>query len=49
MLENHQKYILLGIEAWVGSAIWNNLKARGYNNLTGCTHCELDLNQSAKL
>ncbi|MDY3272657.1 MAG: GDP-L-fucose synthase, partial [Prevotella sp.] len=26
-----------------GSAIWNNLKARGYNNLIGRTHRELDL------
>ncbi len=27
----------------VGSAIWNNLKARGYNNLVGRSHKELDL------
>ena len=27
----------------MGSAIWNNLKARGYNNLVGRTHKELDL------
>ncbi len=27
----------------VGSAIWNNLKARGYENLVGRTHRELDL------
>ncbi len=27
----------------VGSAIWNNLKARGYNNLVGKGHKELDL------
>lgn len=27
----------------VGSAIWNNLKARGYDNLVGRTHKELDL------
>ena len=27
----------------VGSAIWNNLKARGYTNLIGCSHHELDL------
>ena len=27
----------------VGSAIWNNLKQRGYNNLVGRTHKELDL------
>jgi len=27
----------------VGSAIWNNLKGRGYTNLVGRTHKELDL------
>ena len=27
----------------VGSAIWNNLNARGYTNLIGCSHHELDL------
>ena len=27
----------------MGSAIWNNLKARGYNNLVGRSHKELDL------
>ena len=27
----------------VGSAIWNNLKARGYENLVGRSHKELDL------
>lgn len=27
----------------MGSAIWNNLKARGYNNLVGRGHKELDL------
>ena len=27
----------------VGSAIWNNLKQRGYDNLVGCSHKELDL------
>jgi len=27
----------------VGSAIWNNLKSRGYNNLVGRSHKELDL------
>ncbi|MBF1453848.1 MAG: GDP-L-fucose synthase, partial [Prevotella nigrescens] len=26
-----------------GSAIWNNLNARGYTNLIGCSHHELDL------
>ena len=27
----------------MGSAIWNNLKSRGYNNLVGRSHKELDL------
>lgn len=27
----------------VGSAIWNNLRKKGYNNLVGRTHSELDL------
>ena len=27
----------------VGSAIWNNLKSKGYTNLVGRTHSELDL------
>lgn len=27
----------------MGSAIWNNLKSRGYNNLVGKSHKELDL------
>ena len=43
MLEKSSKIYIAGHRGLVGSAIWNNLKARGYNNLTGCTHCELDL------
>lgn len=27
----------------VGFAIWNNLKSRGYNNIIGRSHKELDL------
>ena len=34
---------MLDIKVLVGSAIWNNLKARGYTNLIGCSHHELDL------
>ena len=33
----------------VGSAIWNNLKARGYNNLIGISHKELDLTNQAEV
>ena len=32
-----------GHHGLVGSAIWNNLKKRGYNNLVGRSHKELDL------
>ena len=34
---------MAGHRGLVGSAIWNNLKARGYNNLVGKSHSELDL------
>ncbi|MBW4726763.1 GDP-L-fucose synthase family protein [Prevotella nigrescens] len=48
MLEKSSKIYIAGHRGLVGSAIWNNLKARGYNNLIGCTHYELDLtNQQA--
>lgn len=48
MLEKSSKIYIAGHRGLVGSAIWNNLKARGYNNLIDCTHCELDLtNQQA--
>ncbi len=34
---------MAGHRGLVGSAIWNNLKQRGYHNLVGRTHKELDL------
>ena len=37
------KIYIAGHRGLVGSAIWENLKARGYNNLVGRTHKELDL------
>lgn len=37
------KIYVAGHHGLVGSAIWNNLKSRGYNNLVGRTHKELDL------
>ena len=43
MLEKTSKIYVAGHRGLVGSAIWNNLKARGYNNLVGRTHSELDL------
>ncbi len=37
------KIYVAGHHGLVGSAIWNNLKSRGYTNLVGRTHSELDL------
>lgn len=37
------KIYIAGHRGLVGSAIWNNLMSRGYTNLVGCTHQELDL------
>ena len=47
-LDKNSKIYIAGHNGLVGSAIWNNLKARGYNNLVGRSHKELDLtNQKA--
>ena len=43
MLSKDSKIYVAGHRGLVGSAIWNNLKARGYNNLVGRSHSELDL------
>ena len=43
MLEKDSKIIVAGHHGLVGSAIWNNLKNRGYKNLIGRSHAELDL------
>ena len=43
MLEKTAKIFVAGHHGLVGSAIWNNLKQRGYNNLVGKSHKELDL------
>ena len=43
MLDKSSKIYVAGHHGLVGSAIWNNLKARGYNNLVGRSHKELDL------
>ncbi|MDD5861564.1 MAG: GDP-L-fucose synthase [Prevotella sp.] len=42
-LDKNSKIYVAGHHGLVGSAIWNNLKKRGYNNLVGRTHRELDL------
>ena len=43
MLDKSSKIYVAGHNGLVGSAIWNNLKARGYTNLVGRSHKELDL------
>ncbi len=43
MLDKNSKIYVAGHRGLVGSAIWNNLKARGYDRLVGRTHAELDL------
>ena len=43
MLEKNAKIYVAGHRGLVGSAIWNNLLQRGYTNLVGRTHKELDL------
>ena len=43
MLNKESKIYVAGHNGLVGSAIWNNLKSRGYNNLVGRSHKELDL------
>ena len=37
------KIYIAGHKGLVGSALWNNLKKKGYTNLIGKTHKELDL------
>ena len=43
MIDKAAKIYVAGHRGLVGSAIWNNLVARGYHNLVGRTHRELDL------
>ena len=43
MLEKDSKIYVAGHRGLVGSAIWDNLQRRGYTNLVGRTHRELDL------
>lgn len=42
-MDKNTKIYVAGHRGLVGSAIWNNLKKRGYSNLIGRTHAELDL------
>ena len=43
VMDKSAKIYVAGHHGLVGSAIWNNLKERGYNNLVGRSHKELDL------
>ena len=43
MLNYSSKIYVAGHHGLVGSAIWNNLMEKGYTNLVGRTHRELDL------
>ena len=43
MLDKNSKIYVAGHHGLVGSAIWNNLKSRGFENLVGRSHKELDL------
>ena len=43
MLTKNSKIYVAGHRGLVGSAIWNNLLHRGYTNLVGRSHRELDL------
>ena len=43
MLDKNSKIYVAGHNGLVGSAIWNNLLQRGYTNLIGRSHKELDL------
>ena len=42
-MDKNTKIYIAGHRGLVGSAIWNNLMSRGYTNLVGRTHNELDL------
>ncbi|MGM9833886.1 MAG: GDP-L-fucose synthase family protein [Candidatus Limisoma sp.] len=42
-MEKNAKIYVAGHRGLVGSAIWKNLQSKGYTNLVGRTHAELDL------
>ncbi len=42
-MKSSSKIYVAGHRGLVGSAIWNNLQAKGYTHLVGKTHAELDL------
>lgn len=47
MIDRNSKIYVAGHRGLVGSAIWRNLQQRGYTNLVGRTHAELDLLDAA--
>jgi GDP-L-fucose synthase len=49
MLDKNSKIYVAGHTGLVGSAIWNNLKKRGYNNLVGLTIHEMDLTDQVQV
>ncbi|MCD7935430.1 MAG: GDP-L-fucose synthase [Tannerellaceae bacterium] len=48
-MEKDSKIYIAGHTGLVGSAIYNNLKQKGYSNLLVCTHRELDLTQQEQV
>lgn len=46
-MEKHSKIYVAGHKGLVGSAIVRNLKSKGYTNIIGKTHSELDLTNQA--
>ena len=49
MFSKETKIYVAGHRGLVGSAIWKNLKERGYNNLIGRSHNDLDLLDGTKV
>lgn len=47
MMDKNTKIYVAGHRGLVGSAIWRNLQSKGYTNLVGRTHSELDLLDAA--
>ena len=47
MMDKTEKIYVAGHRGLVGSAIWRNLQGRGYTNLVGRSHRELDLEDAA--
>ena len=48
-MNKNAKIYVAGHRGLVGSAIWKNLKNKGYTNLIGCTHTELDLRNTQEV